>query len=170
MELADVKAALLTEIARGAMLTARGEVATQESYRRECHMVRTVNDGIGKHQALGRDRVFHPVGAVAAGARRLRCRRFCNRLTLLFNLSGAAGTGKTATLQEVHRGLKEARRSVVAVAPSTAAVEELQKVGFPASHDDCPVCWLIRSSARNWPARFLSWTKPEWSVPRKWRS
>jgi hypothetical protein len=50
---------------------------------------------------------------------------------LAINLRGAAGTGKTATLQELHRGLTEARRSVVAVAPTASAVEELQKVGFP---------------------------------------
>jgi ATP-dependent exoDNAse (exonuclease V) alpha subunit len=47
-----------------------------------------------------------------------------------FNINGAAGAGKTALLKEVHRGLTEARRSVVAVAPTASAVEELQKVGF----------------------------------------
>lgn len=130
VELADVKAALLKEIASGAMLTARGEVATQESYRRECHMVRTVNDGIGKHQALGRDRVFVPSERLRP-EQKIAVQAILQSTDLAFNLSGAAGTGKTATLQEVHRGLKEARRSVVAVAPSTAAVEELQKVGFP---------------------------------------
>ena len=45
-------------------------------------------------------------------------------------ISGAAGTGKTATLQELRRGLLEARREVLAVAPTMSAVEELQKVGF----------------------------------------
>ena len=47
------------------------------------------------------------------------------------NLRGAAGTGKTKTLQEMQRGLQEARRSVVAVAPTSSAVDELRKVGFP---------------------------------------
>jgi len=46
------------------------------------------------------------------------------------NLRGAAGTGKTATLQELRRGLIEAGRDVLAVAPTVSAVEELQKVGF----------------------------------------
>ena len=54
---------------------------------------------------------------------------------LAFNINGAAGTGKTATLQEVHRGLTEARRSVMAVGPTASAVEELQKVGFTRCHD-----------------------------------
>ena len=49
---------------------------------------------------------------------------------LAVNLRGAAGTGKTATLQEFRRALVEARRNVIAVAPTASAVEELQKVGF----------------------------------------
>jgi ATP-dependent exoDNAse (exonuclease V) alpha subunit len=46
------------------------------------------------------------------------------------NLRGAAGTGKTATLQEIKRGLRESGREVTAVAPTRSEVEELQKVGF----------------------------------------
>ena len=46
------------------------------------------------------------------------------------NIRGAAGTGKTATLQELNRGLTEARREALAVAPTMSAVEELQHVGF----------------------------------------
>jgi ATP-dependent exoDNAse (exonuclease V) alpha subunit len=46
------------------------------------------------------------------------------------NITGAAGTGKTAALQELHRGLQEAGREVLAIAPTVSAVEELLKVGF----------------------------------------
>jgi len=46
------------------------------------------------------------------------------------NIRGAAGTGKTATLQELQRGLEESGRQVLAAAPTMSAVEELQKVGF----------------------------------------
>ena len=52
---------------------------------------------------------------------------------LAVNLRGAAGTGKTATLQELRRGLREAGRRVLAVAPTMSAVEELQKVGFASA-------------------------------------
>jgi ATP-dependent exoDNAse (exonuclease V) alpha subunit len=52
---------------------------------------------------------------------------------LAVNLRGAAGTGKTATLREIHRGLQDAGREVVAVAPTRSAVEELQKVGLKES-------------------------------------
>ena len=45
-------------------------------------------------------------------------------------VSGAAGAGKTATLKELRRGLAEAGRDVVAVAPTMSAVAELQAVGF----------------------------------------
>ena len=45
-------------------------------------------------------------------------------------MSGAAGTGRTATLQEIKRGLTEAERKVLGTAPTMSAVEELQKVGF----------------------------------------
>ena len=46
------------------------------------------------------------------------------------NLSGAAGTGKTATLQELRRGLLESGQTLIAVAPTRSAVDELKKVGF----------------------------------------
>jgi ATP-dependent exoDNAse (exonuclease V) alpha subunit len=49
---------------------------------------------------------------------------------LAFSLRGAAGVGKTATLQELHRGLVEAGRDILAVAPTRSAVHELEQVGF----------------------------------------
>ena len=44
--------------------------------------------------------------------------------------AGAAGTGETITLQELHRGLRDAGKDIVALAPTVSAVEELRKVGF----------------------------------------
>jgi Cdc6-like AAA superfamily ATPase len=46
------------------------------------------------------------------------------------NIAGAAGTGKTATLKELHHGLRESVREVLALAPTVRAVEELRIVGF----------------------------------------
>ncbi len=89
----------------------------------------TINAGVDRHQALGRGRDF-----IAADT--LRPEQKTAVLAVLesrdvaFNINGAAGAGKTATLKEVQRGLTEARRSVVAVAPTASAVEELKKVGF----------------------------------------
>ena len=130
IELPELKAEFLAQVASGAMLTARGEVATKESLDRERRMVSTINEGVGNHQALGRSREF-------VASDRLRPEQKTAVLAVLdsrdlaINLRGAAGTGKTDTLKELRRGLTEARRSVVAVAPTASAVEELQKVGFP---------------------------------------
>ena len=54
-------------------------------------------------------------------------RGICGRVV---NISGAAGTGKTATLQELQRALVAAGHGIVAVAPTMSAVEELQRIGF----------------------------------------
>jgi len=129
VELPEVKGALQAEIASGAMLTARGEVATQASLQRERRMVSAIDAGMGKYQALGRGREFVASDRLRPEQKQAVLAVLASR-DLAFNISGAAGTGKTATLQEVQRGLTEARRSVVAVAPTASAVEELQKVGF----------------------------------------
>jgi ATP-dependent exoDNAse (exonuclease V) alpha subunit len=49
---------------------------------------------------------------------------------LAVNIQGAAGTGKTALLQELREGILQSNREVLAVAPTMSAVEELQRVGF----------------------------------------
>ena len=40
------------------------------------------------------------------------------------------GTGKTATLKELRRGLSEGERDIIAIAPTMSAVAELKSVGF----------------------------------------
>lgn len=130
VELMDLKAALFSEVATGAMFSAGGELATKESLQRERRMIGTVNEGLGNYQPLGRGREFI-VSDRLRPEQKTAVQTVLQSQDLAFNLRGAAGTGKTATLQELHRGLHEARRSVVAVAPTASAVEELQKVGFP---------------------------------------
>jgi MinD-like ATPase involved in chromosome partitioning or flagellar assembly len=49
---------------------------------------------------------------------------------LTVNICGAAGTGKTATLEVVRKRLIEAGRDLQAIGPTMSAVAELQKVGF----------------------------------------
>ena len=129
VELPEVKAALQAEIASGAMLTARGEVATRDTLQREKAMVATIDGGMGQYQALGRGREFVASDRLRPEQKQAVQAVLASR-DLAVNISGAAGTGKTALLQEVRRGLTEARRSVVAIAPTASAVEELQKVGF----------------------------------------
>jgi conjugative relaxase-like TrwC/TraI family protein len=130
LELADVKAALLAEVARGAMLTARGEVATVESLKRERWMLTTIDFGVDKYEPLGRGRAFIASDRLRPEQKTAVAAVLASR-DLAFNISGAAGTGKTDLLKDVHRGLTEARRGVVAVAPTATAVQELRNVGFP---------------------------------------
>jgi ATP-dependent exoDNAse (exonuclease V) alpha subunit len=92
-------------------------------------MIDAVNRGIGRFEPLGgrarflvSDRLIpeqkHAVEFVLESRDRA------------VSISGAAGTGKTAALRELNRGLSEAGRGVLAVAPAMSAVEELKKVGF----------------------------------------
>jgi AAA domain len=129
VELADVKAALSAEVASGAMLTARGELATQESLERERQMVAAVNSGINQYRPVGRSGGF-VVSDRLRTEQKVAVRAVLDSQDLAINLRGAAGTGKTATLQELHRGLMESRQSMLAVAPTASAAEELRKVGF----------------------------------------
>ena len=125
----EAKGVLGLEEASGAILRVGHQVATRDSLDRERQMVATINRGIGAFDRLGGDDAFlvsdrlrpeqqhavHQVLASRDGAVSLR---------------GAAGTGKTATLQELHRGLVQGGRNVQAVAPTRSAVNELQQVGF----------------------------------------
>jgi conjugative relaxase-like TrwC/TraI family protein len=130
VELPELKAELLAEVANGEMLRAHREVATKEGLLREQRMVATINEGRGAYQALGRGREFIPSQRLNV-EQKAAIHAVLESRDLAINLQGAAGTGKTATLQEMRRGLHDARRSVVTVAPTASAVEELQKVGFP---------------------------------------
>jgi conjugative relaxase-like TrwC/TraI family protein len=127
--LEETKGGLQLEESSGQVLRAGHEIATRASLDREQQMVAAVNQGIARFEPLGGNTEFvasdrlrpeqkHAVEFVLSSRDRA------------VNIRGAAGTGKTATLQELNRGLTEARREVLAVAPTMSAVEELQKVGF----------------------------------------
>ncbi len=129
IRLADLKGELSLQESAGTILRSGREIATAASLERERNMIAAVNRGIGGSDPLSDDRAFvvsdllrpeqkHAVEFVLQS---------CDRAV---SISGAAGTGKTATLQELRRGLMEAGRKVLAVAPTMSAVEELQKVGF----------------------------------------
>ena len=125
----ELKGTLTLQESTGAILRDRNEIATVSSLQREREMVDFVNRGIGRCERLGGDKQF-------VASDRLRPeQKHAVELVLdsrdrAVNIRGAAGTGKTATLQELRRGLDEADRKILAVAPTMSAVEELQKVGF----------------------------------------
>jgi hypothetical protein len=125
----QLRCALELEQSQGLLIRAGNNLATRESLEREQRMIAAVDGGIGRYERLGGKREF-------SASERLREEQLRAVLQILdsrdfaVNLRGAAGTGKTATLTEIARGLREAGREVLAVAPTRGAVEELQKVGF----------------------------------------
>ena len=129
IRLGELKGELSVQESAGRVLRSGREIATETSLEREQEMIATVNRGLGGFEPLVGAHTFvisdrlrpeqkHAVEFVL---------RSCD---LAVSISGAAGTGKTATLKELRRGLMEAGRTVLAVAPTMSAVEELQKVGF----------------------------------------
>jgi ATP-dependent exoDNAse (exonuclease V) alpha subunit len=126
---AELKGTLTLQESAGKILRYANEIATAVSLRRGREMIDCVNRGIGSFDRLGGDTQF-------AASDRLRPeQRHAVEFVLksrdrAVNIRGAAGTGKTATLQELRRGLTEADRKILAIAPTMSAVEELQKVGF----------------------------------------
>ena len=129
IRLAELKGELSVQESAGRILRSAREVATEISLERERNMIAAVNRGLGEFEPLGDGRSF-----VASDNLRPEQKDAVEFVLQsrdrAVSISGAAGTGKTATLREVLRGLKDAGRAVLAVAPTMSAVEELQKVGF----------------------------------------
>jgi conjugative relaxase-like TrwC/TraI family protein len=124
----ELKGTLTLQESSGAILRDRNEIATVSSLQREREMVDFVNRGIGRCQRLG-DNQF--VASDRLRPEQKRAVEFVlDSRDRAVNIRGAAGTGKTATLQELRRGITEAKRKIIAIAPTMSAVEELQKVGF----------------------------------------
>jgi conjugative relaxase-like TrwC/TraI family protein len=134
IELKDVKGALQLEESSGRIFRAGHEVASRESLDRERRMVATVNRGIGTFEPMGGRALYGKDSFVASDRLRPEQKHAVEFVLAsrdrAVNLRGAAGTGKTATLQELRRGLEEGGREVLAVAPTMSAVDELKQVGF----------------------------------------
>ena len=129
VQLSALKGELAVQEASGVVLRQGDEIATKESLQRERDMVSAVNQGIGRFRPMGGRSSFAASNSLRPEQK--RAIEFVLQSTdRAVNISGAAGTGKTATLQELRRGLVEAGHNVIAVAPTMSAVEELQRVGF----------------------------------------
>jgi conjugative relaxase-like TrwC/TraI family protein len=129
IQLSDLKGEVYREVATGSLLKVGSEMATRESVERERTMLAIVQKGLGQYARLGGTREF-VVSDRLRPEQKQAVQRILDSHDLAVNLRGAAGTGKTATLQELQRGLAEGDRQVMAVAPTRAAVNELGKVGF----------------------------------------
>ena len=129
IRLADLKGELHFQESAGKVLRSGREIATAVSLERERNMIAAVNRGLGAFEPLGDIRSL--VVSDRLRPEQKRAVEFVlHSRDRAVSISGAAGTGKTATLQELRRGLMEAGRVVLAVAPRMSAVEELQRVGF----------------------------------------
>jgi conjugative relaxase-like TrwC/TraI family protein len=129
VELSDLQGSLCLERAKGTLITAGDEIATHASLQRERDMIAVVNQGVGRYDRLGKGRDVELSDQLRPEQRRA-VEAVLDSRDLAINVRGAAGTGKTATLREIDRGLRDAGHEVLAVAPTRCAVDELEKVGF----------------------------------------
>jgi len=153
VELSALQGVLSRERMGGNLVGAGDEIATHASLLRERDMVAVVNRGLDRYDQLGNGRHFEPAPQLRDEQRRA-VEMVLDSTDLAINLRGAAGTGKTATLREIDRGLRESGTQVVAVAPTRSAVDELQKVGF---RDAMTVSRLLedQESQRSLPGKVL---------------
>jgi len=127
--LGELQEVLSHQESSGSMFRDGDEIATAASLKRERQMIACINRGIGRFTPLGAAHRF-------IASDRLRPEQkhaiefVLDSRDMAVNVRGAAGTGKTAMLQELRRGLIEASQPVLAIAPTMSAVEELRKVGF----------------------------------------
>jgi conjugative relaxase-like TrwC/TraI family protein len=142
IDMGPLRGALEVEQAQGGLIRAGNNLATRESLERERRMIAVVDRGIGRFERLCGEQEFHPSERLREEQQRAVC-QILDSKDFAINLSGAAGTGKTATLHEIDRGLRDAGREIVAVAPTRSAVEELRKVGF---HDAMTISRLLEGS------------------------
>ncbi len=129
IELSDLQGSLSLERAKGTLISAGDEIATHATLRRERDMIAVVNRGTDRYDRLGKACDFEPSDKLRPEQRHA-VEAVLGSRDLAINVRGAAGTGKTATLREIDRGLREAGHDVLAVAPTRSAVDELEKVGF----------------------------------------
>src|ERR1051326_4874903 len=129
VDLSALQGSLSLKRAQGALISSEDEIATHASLQRERDMIAVVNQGVDRYDRLGKVRVFEQSDNLRPEQRRA-VEAVLDSRDLAINIRGAAGTGKTATLREIDRGLREAGHQVLAVAPTRSAVDELEKVGF----------------------------------------
>jgi len=128
--LPDLQRELADREAAGGVLRAGEEITTRESLDRERKLIAAINEGQGKFDRLGGLRPTFQVSAQLNEQQRKAVHFVLDSRDFAVNLQGAAGAGKTTTLQEIRQGIKATGRKVIAVAPSQTAVEELQQRGF----------------------------------------
>src|ERR1700739_211901 len=95
------------EKSQGALIHAGSRFATHDSLERERRMIAMVNDGIDPYSRLGGTHEFQAAESLR-DERKRAVQQILNSRDFAVNLRGAAGTGNTATLKEINRGLLDA--------------------------------------------------------------
>jgi len=129
IDLGQLKGELSLQEGRGEILRAGQEVATRESLKRERGMITRINRGIGQFEPLGTQHNF-AVSEQLRPEQKVAVEFVLDSRDLAVNVRGAAGTGKTAILEEVRAALQANGHQIVAIAPTMGAVGELRKIGF----------------------------------------
>lgn len=131
VDLGELRGALIVEVEQfqGTLIRAGNRLATRNSLEREQRMVALVDRGINRYGRLSGERAFHSSENLRDEQKRA-VHQVLDSRDFAIHLHGAAGTGKTATLREIDRGLRAGGHEVIAIAPTRSAVEELYKVGF----------------------------------------
>ena len=129
LEVNRLRGAIEIEVVNGSLIRYGSEVATRESLEREKAMIKAIDLSIDKYPRLAGDYHFEPSEHLRP-EQRAAVKFVLDSTDLAVNIQGAAGTGKTALLQELREGIRQSNRDVLAVAPTMSAVEELQRVGF----------------------------------------
>jgi conjugative relaxase-like TrwC/TraI family protein len=105
-----------------------GKVTTREHLQREWEIVEMVHKGLRRHHSFRSD--YRCANPSLDAEQRLAVERIlvCSGFVAVFR--GGAGTGKSYTLREVEKALKETGRAVRVIAPQRQQVMDLEKDGF----------------------------------------
>lgn len=105
-----------------------GRVTTRELLRREWEIVCLARDGIGRSAPLCSGHSIR--NAELDAEQRQAVERLLRSRDLVTLFRGKAGTGKSYTLREVYRALRQAGHMVAVVAPQRQQVMDLERDGF----------------------------------------
>ena len=123
--LAAIKAALAGD---SCLLRANGQVSTQAALDLERNLIGQLNAGVGLHDS-GFGFVPSDESTHLSREQRQAVERALDSRDAVTVLRGRAGTGKTQTLATLIEGVMRYSRKVACFAPSTQAVEVLQRDG-----------------------------------------
>lgn len=130
VELADLEGELRRLEKSRVILRAGNQITTKDALEREKAIVAAVNQGRDQYERLGgKAKSFEP-SAKLNEQQRQAVRSVLDSTDGFLFLRGAAGAGKTSTLEEISKGLRASGKTLAAFAPSHTATEELQKRGF----------------------------------------